>query len=474
MKKIYFSITIILFLIFYFNMNRKIENYILTTKNKLTCKNIKDNDLKMYSTHDYILITPKKIKKKFIVILGEEYWFQQILDNNMKIDDSIYLINSLKKDKRYNYLILKTPKKFIHYIEKIGKNNIGYVFLFQDIISDSYLNNMKLINIINYCKKLEKNNIIFYPGIEITNLFASKRYYKILLDKMNYSVLPGSIVLKVKNFKDNEDIEYTVVKLYKICQDLIKKFNKIIIKKGYSYNEVQVVVINKELLGNITKFTRKLLELDNKKFFGKKSDAKKWETNIDRYYIIQGYNKVIKDSKNEYRVFFINGEPSYISWNDETPNQCVSDVNNVKNKYVYQIKDIYTNMKLLNSDASSLKKLEENDIEISKEIIKFSMKVFNDFLKYFWVNKPTKYPIIFRTDISWAEDNIFQDEHSVYLIKKNKKVRFYINELEIDPSHYFYNNLFCKTNKKINSKYIQEKVGKLIVNYITKLEKYRL
>ena len=30
------------------------------------------------------------------------------------------------------------------------------------------------------------------------------------------------------------------------------------------------------------------------KFFGKKGDAKKWETNIDRYYIIQGYNKVIK------------------------------------------------------------------------------------------------------------------------------------------------------------------------------------
>ena len=50
----------------------------------------------------------------------------------------------------------------------------------------------------------------------------------------------------------------------------------------------------------------------------------------------------------------------------------------------------------------------------------------------------------------------------------NKKVRLYINEIEIDPTNYFYNNLLCKNNKDINNKYLQELFGNVINRYITR------
>lgn len=457
MKNNYFYIAILSFiLIIFYVRNKRIENYI-TIENK--------NDL-IKNTKEYIFINNKK--DKFVVIVGEEFWFKQKMDNH-KINDSIFLINTLSNYKNYNFIILKTPKYFIESIEKIGKDNIEYIFLFQDVISDSYLNNIKLTDIIYYCKNLEKRGIKFYPGIDNTNLFASKRYYKVFLQKMKYAALPHSIVLEVKKFNGKEDVENTILKLYQLSKDMLNKFDKIVIKKGYSYNEIQVLTIDKNVINNKDLFLKTIQKLDDKDFFCKKTNANKWEIGIDRYYIIQGFNKIVTEAKNEYRIFYINGKPMYVSWEDELPNQCTSDINNITNKFIYDIEDIdNSKIKLLNKDISSLYKLMNFNTELAKEIVKYSKKVYDDFLKYFWVNQKTKHPIVFRIDVTWAEDNIFLDEYSIELKKQNKKVRLYVNELEIDPTHYLYNSIFCKTNHQVNSQYIQEEIGKSIINYINK------
>jgi hypothetical protein len=417
---------------------------------------------------EYVLIKPTIPKDKYVLILAEEYWFKKSFVNKTSQID--YLLNKLQQESKYNFIIIKKPSNFIKTIDKFGKNNISFIFLFQDIISDSYLNNIPMEKIINYCKDLEKNNTIFYPGIEITNIFASKKYNKILSDKMSYSILPHSITLGIKNFNNGCDIESTVLKLYDISKKMLLKFKKIIIKKGYSYNEEQVTVINNDVLTDFPYFKKRILELDKKNFFGVKTDAKKWEKNMDRYYIIQGFNKIITKSYNEYRVFFINGKPYYVAWDDETPIQCVSDMDKSKIN-IYKIRKRTTlkqDYNLINTNKRSLKKIKKFNLEISNEIIKFSVKVFNDFLKYFWINKKTKYPILFRVDVSWAEDKLFQDKYSINLETLDKKIRLYVNELEIDPTNHLYSDMVCQTNYQINTKYIQKELGNLILNYIQK------
>jgi len=457
---IYKNIILIISLIFvYFIFIRKnnlIENY-------KSCK--VEND-------DYVLIRPNISNNKYVLILAEEFWFETTIVNKLKTSQIDYLLNKLQQESKYNFIIIKEPSNFIKTIDKIGKKNISFIFLFQDIISDSYLNNIPMKKIINYCKDLEKNNTIFYPGIEVTNMFASKKYYKILSEKISYSVLPHSITLKIKNFNNKNDIENTVLKLYNISKKMLLKFNKIIIKKGYSYNEEQVTVINNDIVNNLQKFTKRILDLDDKDFFDVKTDAKKWEKDMNRYYIIQGFNHVISKTKNEYRVFFINGIPYYVGWDDETPIQCVSDIDKSKVN-IYKIRKYKTleqvyNYNLINTDTHTLKKLERFNLEIGNKIINFSIKVFDDFLKYFWKNKKTKYPILFRIDVSWAEDKLFQDKYSINLETLNKKIRLYVNELEIDPSTLLDNNMVCQTNDQINVKYIQKELGNLILNYIEK------
>jgi hypothetical protein len=458
----YFIILILLFLFIFYNKNKS---------KKYFEKKISDS----VDKKEYILLTPKQHVNNYVLIVGEEYWFKQKIDKETNIDNAKHLFNVLKQDNRFKYLIIKEPTTFIKYMKLLTPDKIKYVFIFQDIISDSYVNNIKLNEMIEYCKKIEKdNNVNFYPGIDVTNLFASKRYYKTLTEHMKYSILPHSVVLKINKFNGKDDNEKIVIKLFNISKKMLLKFNKIVIKKGYSYNEIQVITIYKSDIKNFKKFTKKVITLDKKDFFDKIGDAKKWEVGMDRYYIIQGYNEIITDATNEYRIFFIDGKPTYIAWGIQSANQCVSDVKKMTDKYIYNVKDIDSGhgTNLINSDEESIKDLENYNSEITRGIIKFSEQVFTDFLKYFWKNKLTKYPIVFRIDASWAEDDIFQDKYSVQL-KNSKKIRFYVNELEIDPTHFFYNNLFCKTDKKINSKFIQQKVGKLIIDYINTLEENR-
>ena len=56
---------------------------------------------------------------------------------------------------------------------------------------------------------------------------------------------------------------------------------------------------------------------------------------------------------------------------------------------------------------------------------------------------------------------------------KTKKLDYIYNEIEIDPTNYFYNNLLCKNNKDINNKNLQILFGNVINRYITRnINKY--
>ena len=138
---------------------------------------------------------------------------------------------------------------------------------------------------------------------------------------------------------------------------MLKKFSKIIIKKGYSYEGKQVQFIDRETINDKNKFQEKVNKLDKKKYFGVKADASMWENKIDRYYILQGNNEVIKEASNEYRVYFFNGKAKYIAWADNVPNQCTVYVEKTSiEEFDYKVKDIVNDKgyKILNTNMKNI------------------------------------------------------------------------------------------------------------------------
>jgi len=409
------------------------------------------------------------MSRKYIIILAEEYW-HTVETPKHKFIEAKYLLNEIKKNNKYDIIILKTPKELLAKISSVGNSNIKAIFIFQDILSDSYLNKKSIVEMKDIMYQLkEKHNVNIYPGIEMTNTFASKKYYLDLINLMPYSVLPGSQVYKIKyNQGDDNTIKNN---LYKLSQDMLKRFDKIVIKKGYSYSAIQVRTFNRELLNDKNKFLKRLEQLDFKFFFNQGTNAKFWEKNITRYYILQGYNRVIKNRMNEYRVFFFGGSAKYIAWGDDIPNLCTSDYERETDKLYYSSVDNNNDedYEALNKNNNNIQKLNNINPALGKEILRFAKKVYDDYLKIFWKNDLIKHPIIFRVDVSYALDEEFIDEHAIEIPGFDSKVRLYVNELEIDPTNYFYNNLICKKEKEINTKYIQLLTAKLINEYIANI-----
>lgn len=408
------------------------------------------------------------MSKKYIIILAEEYW-HTVETTKHKFIEAKYLLNEIKNNTKYEIVILKTPAELLSKISNIGNHKIKAIFIFQDILSDSFLNKKPIVEIRNIMYNLkDKHNVNIYPGIDMTDTFASKRYYLDLINKMPYSVLPGSQVYKIK-YKRGED--YTIKNnLYKLSKDMLKKFDKIVIKKGYSYSGIQVRIFNKELLNDKNKFFKKLEQLDYKYSFNRTTNAKIWERYITRYYILQGFNKVIQNKKNEYRVFFFGGKAKYIAWGDDIPNLCTSDFDTDNNKsYSSDDSNVDDDYEVLNKDNNSIKKLNNLNPALVKEILRFAKRVYNDYLKIFWKNDLIEHPIIFRVDVSYAINEEFIDEHSINISGFDNKVRLYVNELEIDPTNYFYNNMICKNEREINNKYVQTLTAKLINEYISSI-----
>ena len=409
------------------------------------------------------------MEKKYIIILAEEYW-HDIESKNYKFINAKYLLNKIKNENRYDIKILKFPGELLSSIDRLGKSNIKAIFIFQDIFSDSFLNKISIIDMKNKIKSLRDDyGVHIYPGIDVTDRFASKKYYLDLIEDMNYSALPGSKVYKIL-YQKNSDNQKINDDLYKISGEMLQNHEKIVIKKGYSYSGVQVRTFNKENYDDKKRFYEKLEQLNYKKFFEVGTNATIWEKGIERYYILQGFNKVIKNRLHEYRVFFFNGKAKYIAWGDDLPNLCTEDYEE-KSSNVYSIEDSNndSDYEVLNKDSFNMGKLNRLNPDLGVEVLRFAKKVYNDYLKIFWKNEIVEHPIIFRIDVSYALDKEFIDEHAINIKGFEGKVRLYVNELEVDPTHYFYNNLVCKKNKDINTKYVQELTGRLINEYISKI-----
>jgi len=369
---------------------------------------------------------------KNILILGEEYWFKK--ESNPLFTESTFLLNYLgkKKDKRYNYIILQNPQELTKKINEIKKENIKAIFLFQDVLSDANLNNFTILEMKKYLFSL---GVFIYPPVDIIDMFGSKNYNNILNIKLKYASLPHTQVLKFTNYKPYQDEKIITQTMYKVVEKLFKIFQKIVIKKGYSYEAKQVKIFNRDNIVDFYDFKHKVRTLNYKEFWGKKINAINMDKGIDRYYIIQGFNKVVTKRKNEYRVFFHNGRAKYIAHGDKVPNYCLTNKEN---------SDLLVN------------------------IVKFAKKLFKDYIKIVWTQD--RLPILFRIDVSYAIDPEFQDEYSIKIDDFDTPVRIYANELEIDPTSFFYNRFICTNDETFTSQKIQENLAKYLNKYIKSLK----
>ena len=371
---------------------------------------------------------------KNILILGEEYWFAK---NNKLFTEATYLLTSLefhRHKNKYNYIILQNPKELIAKIDELKINTIRAIFLFQDVLSDSYLNNKTILEMKNYLYELYNKGIYIYPPINVIDNFGSKRYNIDLDKKLNWASLPHTKVYYVMNYNSTKDENKIYSDLFKIVEKLWVIFNKVVIKKGYSYEGKQVKTFDKEKINDFYHFRNIAKTLNYKNFWGIKSSSMEIDNGITRYYIVQGFNKIVTKRKNEYRVFFHNGKPKFVAFGDKVPNTCIKDGEN--------------------------KPLE-------KAVIDFSIRLFKAYIPLFWKEK--RLPILFRIDVSYAVDQEFQDEHSINIDGFDSPIRLYANELEIDPTSFFYNPFICSCDESFSSKKIQKNMAKHITKFIRKI-----
>jgi len=95
---------------------------------------------------------------KHIIILGEEYWFEKL---GTKFTEANTLLQYLERHKisKYEYTIIKSPAQIITTVNTIGMTNIKAIFLFQDILSDSNLNNRTIMEMKKFVTDLVNNDI---------------------------------------------------------------------------------------------------------------------------------------------------------------------------------------------------------------------------------------------------------------------------------------------------------------------------
>lgn len=374
---------------------------------------------------------------KTIIILGEEYWFDQREPGdkpipNTSFTDAVYLLDILKNhnDKRFNYEILKNPGELVKTVERIKPENIRGIFLFQDVITDSYLNNKNVVEMKNYLMDLQNKNIFVYPPQDIIDNFGSKKYNQVLNDKLPWASLPGTRVISFKNYQPKFE-DKNVEVLWKNVSEMWKIHDRVVIKKGYSYEGKQVQTFNREFMKTYNDFKIKAHKLNKKYFWKQARNSMHTEKGADRYYILQGFNRIVTKRENEYRVFFHNGKSRFIARGTGIPNTCLKD---------------------------------EQERPLINEMIRFAKKLYRAYLPLFWPLK--RHPILFRVDVSYAIDPQFQDEYSIKVKGFDTPVRIYANELEIDPTSFFFNTFECKLDPNFSNKAIQENLAKYIRKFI--------
>lgn len=526
---------------------QNIDEFTFVYNNK-TSETNKYNFRNTLDIKDEILIFKYKI-----IILGEEYWFEK--PNTIFIESKYllnYLLNSSKISKLYDYIIIKNPGELLDTINRFGISNIKGIFLFQDVLSDAYLNNMNIINMYNY---LENSNTYIYPAVNIINIFASKQYYQTLINELPFAALPKSQVVYLENYQPKDEKRIHTY-LWRAVQNLWRYFEKVVIKKGYSYEGKQVIIVNRNKIKDFNHFSNIVFKLNKKTFWGIETDARELEKNITRYYIVQGFNSIIRNRENEFRVFFYNGIPKYMAKGSNIPNICIEDMEKfeiqsssaidtttfdpksveyetlksfilsdnfdslkeyidnpnltllntglkiavLENKLEFvkifiwrgasNISDVssYTNsldiIELLISKANkqdiqyllnyykenpsiiqTIQNIVNNKLALQNNVITFAKKVYKKYIPIIWKQKLP--PILFRIDISYAIEPEFQDKYSIQLEGFENPIRLYVNELEIDPTSFFYNKFDCTDIPTFSSEMMQIEIAKSVDKYIS-------
>jgi hypothetical protein len=192
---------------------------------------------------------------KNIIILGEEYWFQK---NYSIFTEAKYLLKSLEfhRDKdKYNYIILKSPTELISTINSIKEKNIKAIFLFQDILSDSYLNNKTILDIMS----IVTNSVSIGDVIE-TNIYSDQNWF---LQNIHGFYTCVNTSYTMNNIKNNKQLktkfDYDLV----FSADLNKTSSKNINKKK-NISMLQLKFKNKNI-DDILYINKILYELEKNK-----------------------------------------------------------------------------------------------------------------------------------------------------------------------------------------------------------------
>ena len=357
------------------------------------------------------------------------------------------LLKRKLEEKGYKVILFKSdyPKEINDILDK---QKIDLIINFEDYFirySRHFHSNLNLADAYKFYQILEDKNIKIYPPPRF-HIYTNSKEYALELYKHTEFVLPHSKTFLLKYDDDNKKekikIEEHINKLGKICDYTLIKVSysadmvDIFFIKNNNETDIKLPlaiknnVINIEELDKVFKLYDKYLDFDKR----------------DLVIIIQPYNDVVANRETEYRMWYLNSK--FVGY------FCFGIVKNDEGKVV----------KLLNNiKYDNTNEIHKHLLDLADKIYKFINNEVNKIL-----NKPDFKLLALRIDMSYATDEIFQDEYSV-ILEDGIKYRFYCNELEnIDGT--FYLNLpilDTKTNKKYESLEFQNNLVNILINNLT-------
>ena len=366
----------------------------------------------------------------------------------------IFFYKQLKRkleEKGYKVILFKSdyPKEIN---DILNKQKIDLIINFEDYYirySRHFHSNLNLADAYKFYEILEEKNIKIYPPPRF-HIYTNSKEYALELYKHTEFVLPHSktFLLKYDDNNDNNDNKNEKRKIEEHIDISSKICDYTLIKVSYSADMVDIFFIKNNNKSNIklplaiTNNVININELD--KVFKLYDKYLKYDKR-DLVIIIQPYNSIVANRETEYRMWYLNSK--FVGY------FCFGIVKNEEGKVV---KLIY-NVKYDNSN-----KIHKYLLDLAEKIYNF---INNEVKKI--LNKPDFKLLALRIDMSYATDEIFQDEYSVIL--DGKKYRFYCTELEnLDGT--FYLNLPIldpKTHKKYEALEFQNNLVNILVNNLT-------
>lgn len=339
---------------------------------------------------------------KYIIIITERFSCGSNLWITKNIESKIKSINLIP-------IITSDLTSLIKLIEKY-KSNLHGICILQTVMGDTYLFSKSIPEFKKYMSKYK-----VYPSIELQDLCVSKSYYGELDKKY---VLPGTKVIKIDNFNFNSHFNTYLDQTYRAILKLKEKFNKIVLKKGYSCEMMSIKFLDLDNI-NKSKVRKTLLELETKTNWGRTIKTSNYEKGSTRILIIQPFNPVISNRHNEFRLFYLSGQ--FVGF------------------FAFGIQDGY----LLNHKLYNHFNQHHNNIK----------KLADDFHKKYYLKKSKKEPSYVRHDISYSDDPRCQDKYSVYF--NGKKRRYYVNEMENQPTLYFNVTIEGQSTEKYQRRFLE-------------------